>query len=322
MSDQEDISYDGNAVKSAIIISNRPDIAANISEDLSIAGGRTIGPYSVQDVLADPDICHGTQAVIMDIDSDDAATMRVLHDIAARNTAREREMTIITELPFLDAIYGALSQTTAHIIIGQNQAERIVTFATMLLSVPQAGRAPSHNNRDNELQRITHQVTVIAKRLAELSNVSETGSSDSFARENESGYREEGEGSGKGLMDETDAAEESMLQNVRDILRARRLRERFFDAGLFADPAWDMLLDMMAAHLDNSRVSVSSLCIAAYVPPTTALRWIKVMTEQGIFERRADSEDGRRVFVALSDNAYRAMQDYLRTLQKQKLITV
>lgn len=90
---------------------------------------------------------------------------------------------------------------------------------------------------------------------------------------------------------------------VRAVLQARRLRDRFLPGDLFADPAWDMMLDLMAARLDDKRVSVSSLCIAAAVPPTTALRWITQLTERGIFQRRNDPDDARRVFIALSDEA-------------------
>ncbi|HWV12288.1 MAG TPA: winged helix DNA-binding protein [Sphingobium sp.] len=88
---------------------------------------------------------------------------------------------------------------------------------------------------------------------------------------------------------------------VRDMLRARRLREEFLPADLFADPAWDMLLDLLAARLEQERVSVSSLCIASAVPPTTALRWIRTLTDKGIVHRQADPHDGRRVFIALTD---------------------
>ncbi|CAN5234790.1 hypothetical protein BH10PSE13_BH10PSE13_01420 [soil metagenome] len=90
---------------------------------------------------------------------------------------------------------------------------------------------------------------------------------------------------------------------VRALLQARRLRDRFLPGDLFADPAWDMMLDLMAARLDGKRVSVSSLCIAAAVPPTTALRWITQLTERGIFHRHNDPDDARRVFIALSDEA-------------------
>lgn len=94
---------------------------------------------------------------------------------------------------------------------------------------------------------------------------------------------------------------------VRDMLRARRLREEFLPSDLFADPAWDMLLDLLAARLEQERVSVSSLCIASAVPPTTALRWIRTLTEKGFVHRQADPHDGRRVFIALADHTADAL---------------
>lgn len=94
---------------------------------------------------------------------------------------------------------------------------------------------------------------------------------------------------------------------VRDLLRARRIRADFLPGDLFADPAWDMMLDLLAARLDHERVSVSSLCIAAAVPPTTALRWIRTLTDKGLVERQADPHDGRRVFIALAQEAADAL---------------
>ncbi len=103
---------------------------------------------------------------------------------------------------------------------------------------------------------------------------------------------------------------------VRAIIRARRLRDQFFGPNLFADPAWDMLLDLMAARLEGQHVAVSSLCIAAAVPATTALRWIKVLTDQGLLLRVADPQDGRRIHIELSDQAAAALDAYLRTAQR------
>jgi hypothetical protein len=68
-----------------------------------------------------------------------------------------------------------------------------------------------------------------------------------------------------------------------------------------------MLLDLLQAEIAQLRVPVSSLCIAAAVPATTALRWLK-----GIFLRRADPHDGRRVFVELAPQASLAMRRILR----------
>ena len=103
---------------------------------------------------------------------------------------------------------------------------------------------------------------------------------------------------------------------IRSIIRARRLRDHFFRAEMFADPAWDMLLDLMAARVERQRVAVSSLCIAAAVPPTTALRWIKTLCDQGLFVRVADPEDGRRVFIELSSETATMMEAYLKSAQR------
>jgi hypothetical protein len=99
---------------------------------------------------------------------------------------------------------------------------------------------------------------------------------------------------------------------IRRMLRLRRDRERYFPAEIFADPAWDMLLDLTAAQLEGRLVPVSSLCIAAAVPTTTALRWVRSLTEAGLLERRMDPADARRSHIRLSDDASSAMLSYLR----------
>lgn len=98
---------------------------------------------------------------------------------------------------------------------------------------------------------------------------------------------------------------------IRAHIKARRLRERFFGPDLFADPAWDMLLDLAAARMEGRPVSVSSLCIAAAVPTTTALRWIKTMIDRGLFVRAADPEDARRAFIGLEAGAAVALDNCL-----------
>ncbi|MGN7930091.1 MarR family transcriptional regulator [Sphingopyxis sp. 22461] len=103
---------------------------------------------------------------------------------------------------------------------------------------------------------------------------------------------------------------------VRRMLRQRRMREQYFPADLFADPAWDMLLDLYAARLERQPVSVSSLCIAAAVPATTALRWIKTMTDAGLFLREDDPHDGRRIFIALAEGASDALGRYFEALEE------
>lgn len=100
--------------------------------------------------------------------------------------------------------------------------------------------------------------------------------------------------------------------HVRMIIRNRRLREEAVGSKLFSDPAWDMMLDLYAAHLDRKRVSVSSLCIASAVPSSTALRWIGLLADQGLVERVEDHLDGRRIWVQLTALGQQRMRDYFQ----------
>lgn len=102
--------------------------------------------------------------------------------------------------------------------------------------------------------------------------------------------------------------------NLREIIKLRRLRDSFFQPNLFADPAWDILLDLKAAAQEGRQVSVSSLCIAAAVPPTTALRWITAMAQSSMLVRRQDPADARRVFIALSAETSAKIDDYFAAL--------
>ena len=101
---------------------------------------------------------------------------------------------------------------------------------------------------------------------------------------------------------------------VRGLLRARVRRGIFFSPRLFDDPAWDMLLELYAAQLEQKRVSVSSLGIASGVPPTTANRWIAELQKDGFITRQKDPLDARRTFIDLSTIGSQAMRDYLSSL--------
>jgi Winged helix DNA-binding domain len=98
---------------------------------------------------------------------------------------------------------------------------------------------------------------------------------------------------------------------IRGVIRARQRRSAAFGIDLFADPVWDMMLDLLAARLEGRPVSTSSLCIAAGVPGTTALRWIRQATERGLFVRVADPRDGRGVLVELSDDTAERLLGHL-----------
>ena len=50
--------------------------------------------------------------------------------------------------------------------------------------------------------------------------------------------------------------------------------------------------------------------ISPAVTATTALRWLKLKVESGIFERVADESDRRRAIIELSESSMQAMARY------------
>ena len=98
---------------------------------------------------------------------------------------------------------------------------------------------------------------------------------------------------------------------AESIFRDRQLRTKFFPTVPFADPAWDLLLDLYWRGLKGEIVTVSNACMAAGVPTTTALRWIDILIELGLVTREADVADRRRILLQLTADSRQRMETYL-----------
>jgi DNA-binding MarR family transcriptional regulator len=97
-------------------------------------------------------------------------------------------------------------------------------------------------------------------------------------------------------------------------LRARRVRDTMFAPGLFADPAWDILLDLYASEARGECVQISSLAFAARVPHSTAIRWARIMTAKGLILRDKNPRDARRIHVRLSPLAHQMLAEFFGKL--------
>jgi DNA-binding MarR family transcriptional regulator len=114
-----------------------------------------------------------------------------------------------------------------------------------------------------------------------------------------------------------DASDSVLVGYARLLARGRKNRHHFFPEYTFGEPVWDILLDLYIARCTGKLISVSSACIAAGVPPTTGLRYVTMMTHEGLIERSADPVDSRKFYVSISDRMHVAMRQYLtRTSQE------
>jgi len=98
---------------------------------------------------------------------------------------------------------------------------------------------------------------------------------------------------------------------LRALLAARADRQAIFKLDLFADPVWDMLLDLAVAEATQQSISVTSLCVASGVPTTTALRRIDDLQAAGLVDRSADTLDRRRILVKLTDAGRQRMETFV-----------
>jgi hypothetical protein len=237
-------------------------------------------------------------AVLVEAERCSPALDRLLHSLELRARSGLHRSVVSAPEELIDCVFAATPHRDVFQLCRPNPLERVATVAFAGIR-----RQPRLRDGKDDIHAVLQQLSDEAARIAgALASLADTG------RGPESEAGEEGAGGGDG------PAVDAGL--VRSIIRARRLRDSYLKGGLFADPAWDMLLDLMAARLERNRVAVSSLCIAAAVPPTTALRWIKTLTDRGLLVRCADPADGRRVYIELSDDAARALASYIRAAQR------
>lgn len=100
---------------------------------------------------------------------------------------------------------------------------------------------------------------------------------------------------------------DKLLQYAREQYGLRRKRSDFLPRNIFAEPAWDILLDLFISERTGRVVSVTSACLASGVPMTTALRAISVLEAKRLVERHRDRTDRRRYHLILSERGYQSM---------------
>lgn len=106
---------------------------------------------------------------------------------------------------------------------------------------------------------------------------------------------------------------ELQLAARRELAR-RRLRPQFLPAEWFSEAPWNVMLDLFDQELCGRDVSITSACLAASVPTTTALRSITAMVEAGLVDRSPDRSDERRSFLRLSRKGNETIRALLRAM--------
>jgi hypothetical protein len=306
-------SYDA-AVPAALVIAGDSRAEAEAAQAVAIAGCRLQAVLPLAEAAQALGRAHVPDLLLIEA----AAAPDALFDLVlarADTLARERPLAVLLAIrpDQIDAAAAQLFAPGAQLLCEPSMAERVAAIGAAKWRARGQLNDASREPESLRLQRLNQEVARIADALARLTRDEPAASGGLAVRSPNSGYRTDPGGGADADVADTSAVE------VRNAIRARRMRAQFFAAGLFADPAWDMLLDLFAARLEQRAVSVSSLCIAAAVPPTTALRWIGTLHDAGLFERQADPSDRRRAHIALTAAGLAGMQAYARAVKRAGL---
>jgi transposase-like protein len=109
-------------------------------------------------------------------------------------------------------------------------------------------------------------------------------------------------------------SQNSLLTAARKLVEQRRARANFLPDITFGEPVWDILLDLYIAEEIKKPISVSSACLAAGVPATTGLRYVTMLTIEGIILRTPSPRDYRVIYLTLSDETRNSMDRYLTSI--------
>ena len=292
LTDRDGRNYSGKPP--ALIVASSESAMARACTTIEASGLRLGAALTIEDARERIERQAAVTAIWVELDRDCGGPMDELLGVLTRDVAAGRYAAVVSaQAALLDPVVFALDPTEVELVVDAEENERAaaLAFAVARSSMQLRLSDVATDQTAARLRQLSDEVSRIASTLARLSS----GPSQLE----------------KSVQPPSSAhVPEVSADTVRSVIRARRLRARYFSGELFADPAWDMLLDLLQAEISHLRVPVSSLCIAAAVPATTALRWLKTMVAEGIFIRRADPHDGRRVFVELAPEASQALRSY------------
>lgn len=315
--------FDGAGCQLAVtILSDRDHVRGQMREDAEAAGFHVMECCGL-DEYASGAISALGDLLLIDCVQADGAAMALLSRLDMRAGKSGAQLVVSTSMDALDAVFGCFAMSGAQILVDPGRAERVIAIGRALAHVPNLRLRELAEEDRLMLLRLTEQVGKLAERIEKLSpGQREGGGAFRLAAPTQAWVRQ---------GEEYPGANKSEIPNlpdagaIRGLIRQRHLRAQFFDAELFADPAWDILLDLAAARAERRKVSVTSLCIAAGVPATTALRWITQMVDADLLLRIPDRHDRRRAHIALADRTADSMARYFAAIglvQKEPEVAV
>lgn len=102
------------------------------------------------------------------------------------------------------------------------------------------------------------------------------------------------------------------------ILNLRRVRSEMLPPELFAEPGWDLLLELFVADAHGHRLTAREVSNRADIPPSVLSRWLIHLTQIGFIV--GDGDGNLDDLLTLSGKALSAIEGFM--IGAGKLLTV
>ncbi|AXK43512.1 MULTISPECIES: MarR family transcriptional regulator [Erythrobacter] len=316
----EPVSDSSGSRLSVTVLADRDHVRAEMREDALAAGFRLLECCSLEEYAQGPLAALG-DLVLIDCGQASADALALFSRLDMRGGKAGAQMVVSTTMAALDSVFACFSMSSPQILVDPGRAERVIAIGRVLARISNLRLREMGEEDRIMLLRLTEQVGRLAERLEMLSPGQREGGGAFRFEAPTTAWQGEGHEYEPTRKDD-DRPRLPDAAVIRRLIKARQLRARYFDADHFADPAWDILLDLAAARAERQQVSVTSLCIAAGVPATTALRWIGQMVDADLLVRVSDPHDRRRAYIALADNTADAMARYFAEVRAGELAVI
>lgn len=231
---------------SPILVAGSSVVARNRGVALvEAAGVRLAAVVPIADAIERIELQAKAGAIWVELDHDAGEPLDRLLDRIDRDAAAGHYAAVVcASPPLIDLVAARLNSGAVDLLIaedGNDEAERVAALALALAARPGGARLAdaASDTSGARLRQLTDEVARIAATLARLST-----------------------GPGASPLvppvtmrsDADQPAAEISPDVIRSVIRARRVRDRFFPDDLFADPAWDMRSKRVEFSIQSKRI--------------------------------------------------------------------
>jgi hypothetical protein len=148
------------------------------------------------------------------------------------------------------------------------------------------------SRRDISLWNLQENLTKLAEELAEAARRFDAASNDS----------------------DSEASIDAMSprQYFTSLLELRRTRERYFGSELFGEPAWDIMLELMLARIEDREILSSQLKSHAGSPAIVTRHYLEALVEAKLVDKFENAANVDDPCIVLSSEAARRMAELYR----------